>query len=258
MSYVVTLGGYTPGIRYDGNPWTSATIGESATSVGPFTTIDTFTFSVPDADPSNPKTREFTTANAQLSSGWYLVTFLDAHGNQQPTTPVPYPPPGPQAMPAYCSVLDVQSRNAARPITPSSLPNIAQVQQYIADTSAEINGILVNKQYLVPIISASSPVAFSLLHSLAVTGAHAITEAAAQSAPGKDAAARAWEAAKKMLGDAKFVLPDAPQDQARAEPRGPYVTARPSGHTFDPMFGRDGGPGGQNPADPYFSRQMRF
>lgn len=261
MSFVVSLSDFTPSARQDGLPWTQAQIAEGPSSSGPFTTIETINLSPVDADPSNPAARSFTTTHATLSMAWYLVTLLDAAGNQQPFVPIPYPPPAPQATMPYCSVLDAQSRNAARTVTPSSVPNIAQVQQFVADAAAEINGILVNKGYQIPIISASNPDAFALLHSLNVTGAWSMMEAAAPNSPNLDRAAKAWDEAKKMLGDAKFVL-NAPQDMARSEPRGPWQTFQPTGEVYDPMFAHRGDgistDGRNRPQHPYFSRQMRF
>lgn len=88
MSYVVTLEDYTPSPREDGRPWTQARIDESATKAGPYTTLETVTLSPLDGDPANPQTRSFTTQLATLAAGWYVVTFLDADGNEQPTAPV--------------------------------------------------------------------------------------------------------------------------------------------------------------------------
>jgi hypothetical protein len=256
MGYVVTLRDITPAPRVDGLPWTQATIGEAGTAAGPFSTIATIPLSPLDTDPSRPQPRSFTTANATLSAGWYLVTFLDAAGDQQPTTAVPYPPPEPAATTSYCSVLDVQSRNAARPVSASSVPNLAQVGQMIGDAAAELNAILVNKGYEIPVNSASSPDAFAVLHSMNVTGAWAMMEAAAPNSPNLDRAAAAWTAAKKMLADAQFVL-NAPQDVQRAEPRGPWVTTQPTGRVYDPTFSHGNCPDSRA-RNPYFSRSQRF
>lgn len=255
--YVVTLPDCTPAIRYDGNPWETVTIGEAANSSGPYNVLDTITLSPVDSDPTNPLPRSFTITNATLPSGWYQVTFIDAGGGIQALTPVPYPPPEDQATTPYCSVLDVQARTANRPVTASSLPSIAQVQQFVIDAAAEINAILVNKGYLIPIVSASNPDAFALLHSANVTGGWAMMELASPQSINKDAAAKAWEAAKMMLSDQKFVL-NAPMDQQRGEPRGPWVTTQPTGETYDPMFGHQFNRRDGNPANPYFSRQARY
>jgi hypothetical protein len=253
MTYVVTLQDLTPPVRYDELPWTEALIGESGTSTGPFNTIATVSLTPVDTDPSNPQQRNLTSTGALLSSGWYLPTWQDAAGLQSPGVPQEYPPPAVQALPPYCSVIDVQYRNAARPITPSSLPNIAQVQSFIGEVAAEINAILVNKGYDIPINSASNPDAFATLHALNVTGAHVLAERSAPSSPNIDRAQKAWDAAKDMLNSASFTL-NAPMDQLRSEPRGPWITTHPTGRTFDPTVSVRRG----SPRDPYFSRQMRW
>jgi hypothetical protein len=257
MTYVVTLQDYTPAARFDGNPWTQATIGEAANSSGPFNVIDTVTLTPVDSDPTNPQERSFTTNNAALSSGWYQVIFSDAAGGQQVFTPVPYPPPADQAMPAYCSILDVQARSAARPVTASSVPNIAQVFGFIDDVTAEVNAILVKKGYQVPVVSASNPDAFATLHSVTTTGAWAMMEAAAPTSVNVDRAEKAWTAAKEMLSSTDFVL-NAPMDVARSEPRGPWITTQPTGRVYDPMFRPVEGGCRGNPQDPYFSREQQF
>ncbi len=254
MGNVVTLPDQTPPARYDSSPWTEAIIAEAAASQGPYNTIATVTLSPVDPDPTHPQARNFTTSAAVLTAGWYLLTWQDAAGGQFAQAAQPYPPPADQAFQPYCSVLDVLARNAARTVTASSVPNIAQVQQMVIDAAAEINAILVNKGYLIPIISGSNPDAFAVLHSLNATGGWAMMELAAPNSTTKDAAAKAWEAAKTMLSDQAFVL-NAPQDVLRTEPRAPWITAQPSGRHFDPTFhwGRD-----TDRRNPYLTRNMQF
>lgn len=261
MSYVVTLVDLLPPARDDGLPWTGATIGEAPSQNGPFSTIVTFTFGsggipAPDSDPANPQARSFTTAQATLPSGWYLPTLADAAGDTYVMQPIAYPPPPIPSELLYCDLADVLAREPMQTVTASTNPSISDVQGYIADACAQLNGILVNKGYEIPIVGASNPDAFALLHSLAVNGAWAQFAAAAPSSPNKDRAAAAWTAAQKMLGDAQFVL-NAPQDIERTEPRGPWLTSFPTGETFDPMYGRHFGRHG-NPKNPYFSRTQRF
>jgi len=89
MTEVVSFNDYLPSARYDGNPWTEAQIDEAETFDGPWTTIDTITFDVPDPDPANPGERSFTTPNGTAPDLWYRVIFLDdAAGQSMPTTPV--------------------------------------------------------------------------------------------------------------------------------------------------------------------------
>ena len=254
MSYLVSLTGIVPPVRYDGSPWTGATISESAAQAGPFSTLTTVSFSSLDADPSNPQERSFTITDAALSSGWYEITFTDASGNSRAVAPVPYPQAAPTD-PGYTSLTQVAARNAARTLTASSVPNIGQVQQFIMLSAGEINAILVNKGYQVPVNMASSPDAGQLLQSINTAGAYWMMEEAAPNSPNLDRAAAAWESAKKMLADSAFVL-DAPQDQDRTEPRGPWVTFQPSGRHYDPTVAarcHD-----RDRSQPYLTRNMIF
>lgn len=88
MTYVITFSDYTPTPRMDGNPWTSALIMESQNQDGPWTQIDSIVFTDPDTDPTQPKTRSFTTDNATLASGWYQIIFEDAANHQLTTEPI--------------------------------------------------------------------------------------------------------------------------------------------------------------------------
>lgn len=89
MSLVVSLEDYRPPPRYDGNPWTSARIEESATSDGTWTNLGTSAFGTTDPDPTNPAYRNFTIENGTAADYWYRLTFLDATGDESlPTTPV--------------------------------------------------------------------------------------------------------------------------------------------------------------------------
>ncbi len=82
MSFVVTLGGFRPGERYDGVKWTQVRIQEAASSAGPWTVLETF--AIADyPDPTNPPTLSVTTDLAVLESGYYRLVFLDPAGNEQ-------------------------------------------------------------------------------------------------------------------------------------------------------------------------------
>lgn len=87
-NYVVTLLGFSPSARFDGHPWTRIRVEEAAAKTGPWTELVTANLSPADADPAEPAARDITVAGATLPVGWYRVTFLDANGNLQPTTPV--------------------------------------------------------------------------------------------------------------------------------------------------------------------------
>lgn len=88
--YVVSFIDFQPPPKYDGHPWTQIKIEESADPVnGPWNQIDLLTISTPDADPSDPQLRSFTTSLGTIPEGWYKVTFLDAFNAQaQSSDPV--------------------------------------------------------------------------------------------------------------------------------------------------------------------------
>lgn len=112
---VVTFRDYIPTPRADGIPWSKARIEESLTEIGPWVQIDLLTFNDPDNDPNEPRPRSFTTHNATLESGWYLVTFLDDVGNAQPTFPIQHP---------------------AQPIAPWA-PDVAAVARHISSRTRD-------------------------------------------------------------------------------------------------------------------------
>lgn len=168
---------------------------------------------------------------------------------------------------AYCTASDVASLNRARVIgVGQGQPGLADVQTYIDMTAGEIDAILVFKGYTVPVNVASWPEAGALLRIANAKGGVAMMEEAAPQSPNLDRFQKAWDAAKEMLADAKFVM-NADMDVERSEPRGPWSTLTPSGRTFDPtnggLYGFKGDglssyPAGNNPRDPFFSRQQRF
>lgn len=89
MAEVVTFVGYRPPARFDAIPWTQARIYESATEAGTYALIDTISLSPPDADPSVPASRSFTTEDGTALNYWYQVVFVDGTGDTaQPSTPV--------------------------------------------------------------------------------------------------------------------------------------------------------------------------
>lgn len=90
MPFVRSFNGYRPPARNDGIKWTSLRILESASADGPFEhpaqTIDTQAIAdYPNS--ANPPTMNFTTDDAVLESGWYVVEFLDPNGGVARTTP---------------------------------------------------------------------------------------------------------------------------------------------------------------------------
>lgn len=93
MSYVVSLTGITPSPRYDNVPWTQLVITEGPLAEGPWTPVQTITFTDPDADPRAPAERDITITEASMSSGWYQLVFVDAAGGQDVPRFQEWPPP---------------------------------------------------------------------------------------------------------------------------------------------------------------------
>ncbi len=167
----------------------------------------------------------------------------------------------------YCTVTDVQALNFARSIGVGSNPGVQQVGIYIQMVSGEVDAILAQKGYQVPINSASSPVSGALLNSISAKGAWAMMESSSPNSLNLDRAKAAYDEALKLLSDAKFTLPDAPRNMAISKPRAPWITTHPTGQVFDPSLAAANGQLGDgisnptssnNPANPYFSRQMIF
>lgn len=118
MSYSITVASIRPAARNapDQLPWASVKVEEGATSVGPWSTIDTQSLTPLDEDPTLPQLRTVTTDNATLEAGWYRFTFADADSDQgPPTSPVHYDPIAAALTPSVYDVallLLARSRNA--------------------------------------------------------------------------------------------------------------------------------------------------
>jgi hypothetical protein len=88
MPIVVSIEDVRPSPRYDSDPWTQVRFEEGTASVGPWTVLETISFT-PDADPANPAYRNFTTDLATAADLWYRLVFLDASGDLGlPTVPI--------------------------------------------------------------------------------------------------------------------------------------------------------------------------
>jgi hypothetical protein len=86
---VASLSGYAPKRRYDSRPWVAARIEGAASTDGPWAEVETFTFADPDADPSQPAIRNFTTELVDAVAMSFLrVVFLDGDGDQDATDPL--------------------------------------------------------------------------------------------------------------------------------------------------------------------------
>jgi hypothetical protein len=141
----------------------------------------------------------------------------------------------------YASMEDVLARNRQRTFTATSVPNASDVQGFLRQTAGELDTLLVQKGYSLP-IPTTAVRAWEYLRNLNALGAHLLVE---QSAPTTrrdqlEATRLMWKDAKKMLADAESVL-DIPRAISRSGARGPGVTPAPV-----------------QAATSYFTRDMRF
>lgn len=168
----------------------------------------------------------------------------------------------------YCTPSDVASLNKARAAAWGTQGQVAttDVDGYILMVAGQIDAVLVNKGYSVPVNTASFPEVEGLLCYVNAQGAAWMVEEASPNSPNIDRVKTAFDAAMAMLASAKFTL-DVPVDEARAEPRGPWVTFTPPDGVFDPQLRHLGGVAGDGISSgcvtnrrslPFFSRGMQF
>lgn len=160
---------------------------------------------------------------------------------------------------AYCVTSDVLALNTARVAGQGNNPTVDQIQVYINMVAGEIDAILINKGYAVP-VDPSFVEAISFLNGINAKGALSLMERAAPSSIIRDQAYQDWMEAKQTLIDAQSIM-DVPKDVARAEPRGPGVTVAPGtvpGAYYDPVKWY-GSRRQDNPSNrPMFARNMNF
>lgn len=121
---IVSFNDYEVTARFDGTAWTQAEIQESATQNGPWNTIDTIDLPA-EPNPADPQPKSFTTENATLDEGWYLVTFLDDAGNRLKTDPVQNG--APDAFQILASLDDINS-NLDGTVVQANAENTALIQ----------------------------------------------------------------------------------------------------------------------------------
>lgn len=142
-------------------------------------------------------------------------------------------------MATYASVADVEALAPLRRLGQGSNPTKANVEVYLEGVEAEINGVLVNKGYIVPVDKALSPLAWQLLRRANAQGAVAQLEAASGNNPDAQKRTEAvYQQTLKLLSEAREVM-DAAGDTEREKPRGPGVTTVTPAPGNQPMFSRD-------------------
>lgn len=162
----------------------------------------------------------------------------------------------------YADVNDVQALNRARVIGQGDNPNESDVLFYLEVTAAEIDAILLDKGYQLPIPSEATS-AWNMLRRINAQGAAMEMEQASPSSRGADRYKKIYEESLAMLRTADLVM-NVPKADGRAKPRGPGVTTPPGARTnveYERMEaevedGRLSEPLGFS--IPYFRRGMRF
>lgn len=140
---------FKPAKRYDGVPFTYVVVQESSDTIT-WADIDTINFSDPDADPSNPQARNFTTTQATLDSGYYRLRWLDASTGIFVSDPVHYVPADEAPDVDWApTVMDVASLDNARTyndmgvyagvFTNETRPTATAVQDLIGQATAAVS-----------------------------------------------------------------------------------------------------------------------
>lgn len=141
--------------------------------------------------------------------------------------------------PTYANVNDVEALNRARKLGVNNTPTSDDVVLFLELRAGEINSILLNKGYGVPVKPEDSPAAYSLLRAINAKGAQLSVEESSPNAPNLDRVRKEWESGLEKLESAAFTL-DAPVDRERSRPRGPGLTAPlPSNLESKPFFWRE-------------------
>lgn len=100
---------------------------------------------------------------------------------------------------SYATLSHVHSRDQGRaPFTANTKPAAADVVRYLAQTAAEIDGIIASRNYTLP-IPTSATAALDLLEGYNADGADCLVQRGAQNSGRRKDACDAWAAAKKAL-----------------------------------------------------------
>lgn len=122
---------------------------------------------------------------------------------------------------AYAGATHVLAIDAARgTYTASSIPNLGQVNVFIDQTAAELDGLLAGRGYVTPVTGGTQ--ALLWLQEANAVGANAYVNRSAQVSPKDDRSWAMWQEMKKALEAMDL---DAPKDLSGATIR--YTSASP-------------------------------
>jgi hypothetical protein len=125
----------------------------------------------------------------------------------------------------YVSATLVYARDSGRTYSATSQPNTSQVDGFITQIAAEIDGILAARGYETPVASAATSALALLEHGNAL-GVQVLIEHSAPNGQGKvDMAVKLWESFKKTISEGKLEIPQIPADTSRGLRTGTAATA---------------------------------
>ena len=119
---------------------------------------------------------------------------------------------------AYATASQVAGRDRGFTFTATSKPSIGDLDDFLTQSAAELDGILRARGYQLPIPTTATQ-ALELLQSYNITGAIALMQLSAPTGGGKrDDALKLWAQCKRMLASGEVML-DTPSDTQTALPR---------------------------------------
>lgn len=120
-------------------------------------------------------------------------------------------------MGAYATASDVAELNRARVFTASSRPTASEVGRYLDLTAAELDGIIREHGYALPVATTATSALMLLAHGNAL-GAAWMVEQGAEVSDRLDMAYKAWQDFKKSVAAGVLALDD-PADLTSGVPR---------------------------------------
>lgn len=121
----------------------------------------------------------------------------------------------------YTTAAEVHSHNTGRQMFTATSRDVtlSDVNRFITETAAVIDGILTERSYVAP-VPTTATVAYGLLAHYNALGAACMVEKAAPTSDRREDACRAWENAQNMLRKGEVQLIDAEISATNDMPRG--------------------------------------
>lgn len=126
---------------------------------------------------------------------------------------------------AYAGVGDVEAMNRGRKIGEGANPTKKDVEFFLEVVAAEIDGILIDKGYQLPIPSTATG-ALQMLRRVNAQGAILEVELASPSSQHAERFQKTYDESIEMLKTADLVM-NVPKSDGRSKPRGPGLTVAP-------------------------------